>query len=191
LLGNKKYLFYPYQRILIQGSSGSNGFFVVKDVIYVNPGDYTAVSFYTYGATVTNGEIATVTISEASFKLSDPFYNAVLYPAGYPDITYLHPYSEIQVFDVWNQFKNDMRVFQLTAQGIDLGYGDTYGYNDSCNILHKYFLNDVTENTVNRIFSLLWFDQNFRNQEWTGLLRETFNFTRDKNYTGRVFKYET
>jgi len=191
MLGNKKYLFYPYQRILIQGSSGSNGFFVVKDVIYVNPGDYTAVSFYTYGATVTNGEIATVTISEASFKLSDPFYNAALYPAGYPDITYLHPYSEIQVFDVWNQFKNDMRVFQLTAQGIDLGYGDAYGYNDSCNILHKYFLNDVTENTVNRIFSLLWFDQNFRNQEWTGLLRETFNFTRDKNYTGRVFKYET
>ncbi len=187
LPGDKRNKFSRGQRIIIQSSVSNNQQTVVTDVIYHIFSDTTEIQVS--GTTV--NEIGTAVISEETYKLAGNYYNAAVFPAGPPSAGYAHPYSELQVFDVWNQFNTDKRVFQATCQGMDLSTVDDLGRVNNAHLVHKWFFLDADYSTYNRIFLLLTFNQDYRTQEWTCVFREVNNYTVDKVYTGRVFRYET
>jgi hypothetical protein len=180
-------LFRAGQIINISGGSLSDQTARVISAIYHVIIDKTEVSID--GSTFF--ETHTASIKEQTFELANSFYNAALNPAGPPDATYLHPYSEIQAYDVFNQFVYDRRIFQATLQGCDLGTLDADSLANNAHLIYKWTFTDMTSDTINRVFILLTFDQDHRIQEWSAVFREIDNSVRTKIYTGRVFKYLT
>lgn len=179
-------VFRKGQIIFIAGTTFNNGFKRVKSVSYNSGANETTVILNN----ATFSETVAAEIAELTFSLANEFYNAAVFTSGPPDSTYIHPYSEIQVFDVWNQFAIDRRKFEATLQGLDLGVTNADGL-DNIHLIHKYIFNDVTENSGDRIFTLLHYDQDHRNGEWTGVLREVDRLSIPKSYTGREFRYNT
>lgn len=176
------------QRINVSGTTSNNFQARVTGVTYTIVGTETIITVD--HATVSETD-ATTLVQEMSFELSSQFYNAVTQPDGPLDSTYIHPYSEIQVYDVWNQFNNDKRVFQATLQGLDLIAVDSDLLANNAHLIHKWGFSDPDEDTNDRFFQLMTFDQSHRTAEWTGVFREVFNITRDKQYLGRTFKYNS
>ena len=126
----------------------------------------------------------------SNYILVDDFYNAAVFPGGPPSSDYIHPYGEIQVFDVWNQFNREMRVVQGTMQGLDLDKTKlTFPY--PAHLINKYRLTDTSLHSTNKQFILLSYDQEHHSGGWTGVLREVFDTTRSKQYLGHEFKYST
>lgn len=132
---------------------------------------------------------ATTNIYTPVFELCDGFYNAAVFPTGPPDSTYIHPYGEIQLYDVWNQYRSEMRVIEATLQGLDLNLLDADNLPDHADLINKWNMTDNSAHLVNRFFQLLSYQQNHDLQEWTGTFREVFNSSDPKNYTGLEFKY--
>jgi hypothetical protein len=187
IAGYQLSLFRKGQRLNISGTTSNNIIETrVTEVEYSIIGSETIVHIE---ATTTTETDASTLVQELTYQIADEFYNAATQPDGPIDSTYIHPYSEIQVYDVWNQFMYDKRVFQATLQGLDLAATDGDGNLDNAHLAHKWFLQDATDDTYNREFQLLTFDQDHRTGEWTGTFREVFNFDREKSYTNRVFKY--
>lgn len=122
--------------------------------------------------------------------VSENWYNAAVFPSGPPSSDYIHPYGEIQLFDVWNQFKNEMRIVQGVMQGIDLDETKlTFPY--PAHLINKWQVGDMSSHVTNKKFILLSFDQDHNNQSWTGVLRETVDTDVAKDYLNHVFKYIT
>lgn len=126
------------------------------------------------------------------FDLAGLFYNAAVFPTGPPDSTYHHRYGEIQLFDVWNQHKDERRVVQFNAQGVDLDKtftisGDTLPY--PAHLINKWSLTDTSEHVANKFFLLLHFDQDHATAEWSGVLREVVDLIRPKDYSNHDFKF--
>jgi hypothetical protein len=128
-----------------------------------------------------------VVVESPVFVLAREFYNAAVFPAGPPSSDYVHTYGEIQLFDVWNQFKNVMRVFQLVAQGCDLEKLDTDSNVDHVHVVHKWSISDPSPHTYHRYFLLMHFRQNWRTAEWSGTMREVFNLDVAKDYSNHLF----
>lgn len=127
----------------------------------------------------------------SAYVLAGNFYNAAVYPdGGYPSSDWEHPYGHIQLFDVWNQFKNEMRVLQATLQGCDLDLTRSGGLPDTAHLINKWNPIDTSTNLVNRYFHLLTFNQNHDSQGWTGTFREAVDLTIEKNYDNHEFKYK-
>jgi hypothetical protein len=187
IAGYQLSLFRKGQRLNISGTTSNNITETrVTEVEYSIIGSETIIHIE---ATTTTETDASTLVQELTYQIADEFYNAATQPDGPIDSTYIHPYSEIQVYDVWNQFMYDKRVFQATLQGLDLAATDGDGNLDNAHLAHKWFLQDATDDTYNREFQLLTFDQDHRTGEWTGTFREVFNFDREKSYTGREFRY--
>lgn len=182
IAGNKIAVFRPGMRIRIRGTASNNIETKIISSSYVLIGDLTSVAVE---GTLAN-ENVTAIIEDALYKLAGLFYNDAVTPTP-PS----HTYGEIQIFDVWNQFRNCMRVFQAVCQGLDLQMTDADGKNYNASLINKWTLADVTENTIDRIFFLLTFNQNFQVAEWTGTIREVWNFSEQKNYENRTFKFLT
>jgi hypothetical protein len=135
----------------------------------------------------TVSESVSCTLETPLFALAREFYNAAVFPAGPPSSDYVHTYGEIQLFDVWNQFKNVMRVFQLVAQGCDLEKLDTDSNVDHVHVVHKWSISDPSPHTYHRYFLLMHFRQNWRTAEWSGTMREVFNLDVAKDYSNHLF----
>lgn len=179
-------IFRRGQILNISGTTFNDRVFKVQRVIYHVVTNLTEV-FLDFG---TFTETNTTLVQELTFELANSFYDASKNPAGPPGVEYNHPYSEIQAYDVWNQFYYDRRIFQATLQGCDLGFiADTFANN--AHLIHKWFFTDSTLDTIDRMFILLTSDQDHRLQEWTAVFREVDNTARPKVYTGRTFKYLT
>lgn len=176
--------YYKGQLVFVKGAS-NQGYGRVISVEYHIVGDTTDVELS--GITIVDATESSQ-IYEASFALSNLFYNGAVYPSD-PPAEAFHPYSEIQVYDVWNQFRNEMRIFFANVQGLNVNAGDLAGQNDNCHMVHKWTLADISPHTINRFFFLLTFEQRFFDCEWTGTIREVYNTLLEKSYTGRVFKY--
>ena len=128
----------------------------------------------------------------SNYILSDLFYNAAVFPAGPTDPSYTHKYGEIQLFDVWNQIKNEMRVIQATCQNVDLDKTLTVSGNTlpfPAHLISKWLLTDVSNHTLNKLFILLHFNQDHNTQAWSGVLREVEDTTVTKDYSNHDFKY--
>jgi hypothetical protein len=184
-------IFRVGQRLNISGTTSNNKAEVrVTAVNYILLSNETAVTI----DDSTTAEIdPSATIQELSYELANAFYNAAVYPDGPPDPTYVHPYSEIQVYDVWNQFNLDKRIFEATLQGLDLAALDGDLERNNAHLVHKWSFTDIHEDTNNRFFQLLSFDQDNRTCEWKGTFREVYNILpeREKQYTGRTRKFLT
>jgi hypothetical protein len=108
-----------------------------------------------------------------------------------PDAQYIHPYAHLQAYDVWNQHRNSFVKFQGTMQGLDGASVDDNGYINHPHLIHTYFLQDSTDNTINRQFMLLSFDIDFYSCEWKGTLIEVYNSDKGKSYLDNLeIKYE-
>lgn len=174
------------QRINVQNTTSNNFQTRVTGVEYSIIGTETIIHVE---ATTVSETDATTLVQELTFELSSEFYNAAVFPSGPPSADFIHPYSEIQVFDVWNQFVYDRRVFQAVVQGLDMNTLDADSEADNCHLVHRYVIQDLTDDTIDRILFALTFDQAHRTGEWTTTLREVDNQTRTKTYLGRIFKF--
>ena len=123
----------------------------------------------------------------SAFVLVNSFFDAAKYPAG--GEANVFPYGEIQLFDVWNQFRKEMRIIQATMQGCDLDLQDGDGFPDTAHLINKWKLTDPSENLISRFFLALHFNQNHDNQGWTAVFREVFNLLVEKDYSNHEFKY--
>lgn len=124
------------------------------------------------------------------YVLPGLFYNAAVFPGAPPDSTYLHPFGELQVQSVWNQYRNANRIFTGTVRGLDSQ--PVSGLVNSPHLLHKYYLQDQNPNLSSRYFVLLDFEQNWKTCMWTGTFVEVYNIVTGKIYTdNHEFKYIT
>jgi len=124
------------------------------------------------------------------YVLTKLFYDGAVntYPAS---SSHQSPYGQIQSFDVWNQFRKEMRIFQAQCQGLDSGSEDTLNRVDMINFLHKFILRDANLHTNSRRFTMLSNSIFWNNAEWDGVLREVYNEIYGKDYEGHSFKYLT
>lgn len=122
------------------------------------------------------------------YNLSGLFYNAAVNPGGPPDDSYKQRYGLLQLFDVWNQYKNEMRIIQGSLQGVDLDKTkNSLPY--PAHLINKWNPTDTSFHVTNKYFLLLHFDQGYGNAGWTGVFREVVDLTKTKSYTGNTFKY--
>lgn len=127
------------------------------------------------------------TIHLMAFVLTSRFYSAQPFALGYPpDTTYLHPYGTLQVFCVFNQYRNANRVFQYTFQGHNtlIGFGTV-----PPDLPNKYSITDSSPDSDFRTFMLLRFDHDLFLCESSGTLAETYRSDLGKLY-GDVFEFK-
>lgn len=118
------------------------------------------------------------------YSLANEFYDASLFPnADFTDDD-IRPFGEIQLFDVWNQINRLMRRFDGVIDGLESN-------GDMPDLKYKYFITDANQNTDNKMFMLLHFEQEQHLCEQTSYLTEVADSTIDKVYTGNTFKYIT
>ena len=124
----------------------------------------------------------------SNYQLANSFYNAAVFPGGPPSADYIHTYGEIQLFDVWNQFKNEMRVLQAQLQGVDLDKEkESLPY--KAHLINKYNPTDASNHVVNKYFLLLHFDQDDATAGWSGVFREVVDLTKNKDYSNHEFEF--
>lgn len=177
--GYQKYLFTPGAKLIIDAVA-NQGIFTIDTIVYHTIGNYTEI-------TVKEQTITSVTqsavLSEQLYIQANSFYNAQVFPnADYPDPTYLHPYGEIQAFDVWNQFRRLMRKFDGDVDGLESN-------TELPDLKYKYFLTDASQNTNNKMFMLIHFDQDQHTCEWNAFFYEVQDTTIINDYSGHEFKY--
>lgn len=148
----------------------------------------TSVTYHVIGNTTevqinadTVAEIAVGVVSEAIFQLTSRFYPANVFPSGPPDITYVHPYGEVQIRSVFNQFKRHCRILNGGLKNLTpTSFPD---------LIWKYSLTDSNSNLTDRFFMLMSFEQNWKSGLWVGTFVEVYHQT-GKTYTeDREFKY--
>jgi hypothetical protein len=117
------------------------------------------------------------------FAIANLFYAWNDIHTSSPGDEFCHPYAHIQAFDVWNQYRNTLRKFQATLQGLGYGSTDQSGsFLAYPSLIHRYYLQDTNDNTNDRYFMLLSFDIDWKTCEWTGTLIECYNTAIGKHY---------
>ncbi len=123
-----------------------------------------------------------------TYQLANEFYNAAKNTAGPASADDVMRFGRIQAFDVWNQYNRVMRKFEGTVDRTD-------STSQIPDILHKYILQDVNENTTDtvnyRMFQLLHFEMDLHMCEWDCFLHECLNTGVPKVYENETFKYIT
>jgi len=135
-------------------------------------------------------ETVSGTIQRINYILADLFYNAAVFPDGdYPDATYEHTYGEMQLFDVWNQFRTEMRILDCSLQGCDLGELDSDNLTDIAHLVNKWNPTDASFHLVYKLFILLHFTQDHDRQAWRGVFRQVVDLKVSKDYSNHEFGY--
>jgi hypothetical protein len=188
LPGNRVNHFPKGKRLRINGPT-QDGFCQVVSATYNIVGDTTAI-------VVTGMAITTVIekaeIAEAVYILSRGFYAANVLPSGPTSLDQVHPFGYLQAFSVWNQFNRYMRKFEGDVDHIPLDTLDSIGDVDIPDLLHKYYLTDPSEDTVNKYFQLLHFSQNLFLCESEKYFHEVYDTAEGKVYDDdHRFRYIT
>lgn len=101
---------------------------------------------------------------------------------------YLFPFGQLQIYAVWNQYKN--RTVELSGSLYGLSYSSLGGFPDT---IHNYQVDTgvtASEEVDNKNFMLVGMDQDSRSHEWRGVLVETFDTTIARDYSSpHEFKY--
>jgi hypothetical protein len=176
LPGDRRSLFYLSKTFRISGTFNNNDVFTVLSCTYD-------------GTTNT-----TVTVKENTLNTSATqpavFYNAAFYQTvkffpfnvffnNEPPQDAIKPYGKVQVYSVWNQFRNHVRIFSGSVLGLYVPGQLPYPW---CDLVFKYYLSDPNSNTDNRQFLCVGFDQNWKTGAWKGTFIEVFNSVQPKNY---------
>lgn len=113
---------------------------------------------------------------------------------AYPtDLNDLNTYNYNQAFAVWNQYKGFNDPTTNRGIGINIFAGSVKGLTDSWpDLLHKYLLTDLNEQTNDRFFMLISLEQNWKTCISSMTFIEVFNTAIGKTYTDDFdFKYLT
>jgi len=120
-------------------------------------------------------------IDTYTFVLCKTWYPYNVFPgglAGHYDSC--HPYGEVQIRSVFNQYRNANRIFTGTINGLNDNWPD---------MIYKYSITDLNFNTNGRYFMLSSFEQNWKSGFMSGTWVEVWQ-TPGKGYTeDREFKY--
>jgi len=179
--------FYQGQVIRVSGTSNNN--FTTR-VTLVEYGPGTGLTIVRVEANTVSEVDGSTLIEEPVFSLIDSVYDAYKNPGGVgsdPDL--LRTFGELQIFDVWNQYKNEGRILQATVQGLDLDELDGSSLPDTAHMINEWYCSDPSLHLINKRFILLSFSQNHDTQGWTGVLRQVINLTKDKDYSSYEFKF--
>lgn len=121
-----------------------------------------------------------LTYDGTNYSLASDFYNLQDGRTGGLGVTRL---GKIQANSLWNQYKNDLRIFQLSLLSLA---ASTPGFRN------RYQLTDVNANSLNRYFVLVNFQQNLRTAQWTGTFIEVYSAIKGYAYGDSYeFKYIT
>lgn len=102
-----------------------------------------------------------------------------------PEISYSHPFGYLQAFSVWNQYRNQYRIFNCSLYG--LFRNEEREWPD---IINKFQLSDANTNSNFRFFLANAFEQNWKTMKWNGTLLEVYNQTIGHRYDDtHEFKY--
>lgn len=114
------------------------------------------------------------------------FYNNQQNPLHLPE--HLHPFGEIQAYDVWNQHNRVLRVIDATMQGTTgTSVGGTV---NPIGIVHLFEFMDISPHTRPKYFLCLGYEMDMYLGEWTGVFKEVFDFGVEKDYVTDIeFKY--
>ena len=93
---------------------------------------------------------------------------------------YAHPYGEVQIRSVFNQYRNANRVFTGSIKGLSGDWPD---------LIHKYTLTDTNPNTNDRFFMLASFEQNWKSGYMSGTWIEVYKEPGKGYSEDREFKY--
>src|SRR5574343_239853 len=120
-------------------------------------------------------------IDADAFKLCKVWYPYNVFPSGLSgSYDYAHPYGEVQIRSVFNQYRDAYRIFEGSINGLAEDWPD---------LIHKYSILDVNQNTNNRYFMLSSFEQNWKTGLMSGVWMEVWK-SPGKAYTeDREFKY--
>lgn len=124
----------------------------------------------------------------SEYELINEFYNAAVFPAGPPDSTYIHTFGEIQLFDVWNQYRTESKLIQFTLQNDDLEK-EQDGNVAMAHIHNAFEVTEIHPLTYMRRFILLSFDKDLRTAEWSGVMRQVYDLRIRKDYSNHEFNY--
>lgn len=184
--GDKRNIFSEGMKIIVSGSTSNNGEYTIVSVSYALLTDLTTILVDTNTTLEINAD---VTINLVVFVLTEGFYDGFAFPdADYPDSTYVKPYGEIQSFWIFNQVGR--RAIKLEGKIDGLSMNDADG--DMPDLLHKYYFTDADAKTLNRIFMLIHFEQDYNLCEWVGFWIQVDNSgAPEKIFTGHEFKYIT
>lgn len=120
-------------------------------------------------------------IDADTFKLCKVWYPYNVFPSGLSgSYDSAHPYGEVQIRSVFNQYRDAYRIFVGSINGLTEDWPD---------LIHKYSILDVNPNTNNRYFMLSSFEQNWKTGLMSGVWMEVWR-SPGKAYTeDREFKY--
>jgi hypothetical protein len=110
--------------------------------------------------------------SNANYQLTrGHFYSSNVFALNLPpEIAHVHPFGYLQAFGVWNQFRNQYRIFNCNLYGFfrneDREWPD---------IINKFQLSDVNPNSSHRYFLANSFEQNWKTMKWSGTLLELYH----------------
>lgn len=183
MTGDKRNIFQEGQLIVISGSGSGNNLTVrVVSVSYSVIGDTTTIIT---DSTFTLEVGATVVISLVNYELPNQFYSAAVLTGGVSDPSSLHPFGQLIVFDIWNQYNRVMRKFDGTIDGLNTDLNPV-------DLFYLYSLTDGNANTGVRVFMLLHFNQDLHLCEMSdAMFVEVYSTDHYKQYDGHQFKFLT
>jgi hypothetical protein len=101
----------------------------------------------------------------------------------FPAAEDIHPYGWWLTFDIFNQYKRVMRIFNASLLGLN-----TDG--EMPDLVHRYTIGEETPHSTNREFMCLHFSQNERRCDWSAYLIEFKKSDEPDTYDETVtFKY--
>lgn len=158
----------------------------VLSVSYTPVGDFTTI---VVEGTVVNESVST-TISEAVFVLTDRFWPFNVFPGGIGgDMQFAHPYGELQIRSVFNQYRNSNRIIEGHVKELYTTGGTPFPQAD---LIWKYSFTANEPNVRRKYFLLVGMNQNWKTGMWKGWWIECYNRDFGKVYTDtREFKYIT
>ena len=101
-------------------------------------------------------------VSTDIYKLTKTWWVYNVFPtglAGHYDAS--HTYGQVQIRSVMNQYRDAVRIFTGSINGLAYSWPD---------LIHKYAMSDVDNNTNDRYFMLVSFEQNWK----TGFMQGTW-----------------
>lgn len=186
--GDQRSLFWVTRHIKITGTANNNITTRITSVSYSSGTNRTTVTVE--GTTAT--ETVSATISEAVFTITNRFYPHNVFPGGLGagNMDHAHPYGEVQIRSVFNQYRNANRIFEGSVYKNYVSTDTPFKQTD---LIHKYYLTDYSSpNIFNKYFLCNDMEQDWKTGVWRAIFIEVYDRGAGKVYDDtREFKYLT
>lgn len=186
MAGDKRAVFYPSRTFKVSGSTLNNGV-----VFYVMSVEFDGASTLVTVWEPVNIELPVMTtFYDVKFHLTVKFWPFNVYHNVTPPQDAIKPYGELQIRSVFNQYKNNCRIFSSSVKGLYSPGLIPFPYPD---LIQKFYLLDAHPDTMGKLFLLTGFEQDWKANMWrANSLIEVYDENKPKTYDEpRTFKYLT